>query len=226
MMYDKAMKKLNSKAVKSRFAFNPAEVDQGSTEWLIMKLGVLSASNADKVMAGTKTQGRQTYMASLIKEVAACEPSELAPFKQLEHGKLWEPVARDALAFSLMEDIKEVPFVYSDDMRSGCSPDGLFGSNSGAEIKCPYDSTHFIKLACFSEAKKAYEKQCQFSMWVTGAEQWVFANYDDRMTLMPKLHHVVFERDDKVMKTLDDCVPQFISDMDKALADIGINFGS
>lgn len=225
MIYDRAIEQLKSEAVSSRFAFNPCDVEQGTSEWLIMKLGVLSASNADKIMAGVKTQSRQTYMASLIKEVATCHVSDELPFKQLEHGKLHEPSAREALSLAKMENIKEVPFFYSDDMRCGCSPDGLYGENNGAEIKCPYDSTHFIKLACFDEAKKAYEKQCQFSMWVSGAELWTFANYDPRMTLTKQLCHIDFERDEKVMKTLDDCVPQFIRDMDKALESIGIEFG-
>lgn len=222
-LIDKATKGLE--AASSRFWFDPLCIEQGTSEWLIMRLGVLSASNADKILAGTQTAGRRTYMASLIKQVVTCLTDEELPFRQLEHGKMQEPVGRDALSLSMGVDIQEVPFIYKDaTMRAGASPDGVF-DNVGVELKCPFDSTVFIKFACFDDVKKEYEKQCQFQNWVMGSEKVIFANYDERMQLINKLHYIEFERDEKMMKKFDDAVPQFIHDMDKALDKFGVNFG-
>lgn len=223
MIYDKAMQSL--KAASSVLGFDATDVEQNSVEWLYMRLGVLTASNADKIVAGIKTATRRGYMASLIKEIVTCEVAEQLPFKQLEHGNLYEPIARDSLSLSLMDDIKELPFVYKDEsMRVGMSPDGAIG-NKVVELKCPYDSSVFVKFMCFDEVKKEYHKQQQFQIWVADADGGYFGNYDPRMKLCKEIHFSEVDRDESFMKTLDDAVPQFIHDMDKALESIGVTFG-
>lgn len=223
MIYDRAMESL--KSASEVLGFDATEVEQNSPEWLYMRLGVLTASNADKIIAGTKTASRRSYIASLIKEVMTCEIAEQLPFKQLEHGNLYEPIARESLSLALMEDVKEIPFIYKDDsMRVGMSPDGVAGSKT-VELKCPYDSAVFIKFMCFDDIKKEYHKQQQFQMWVAGAEGGYFGNYDPRMKLCKELHFAEVERDEAMMKTFDDAVPQFICDMDSVLESLGVKFG-
>lgn len=223
MIYESAIERL--KFVSDVFHFDPVTVEQGSIEWHYMRMGVLSASRADAILAGAKTMTRRTYMAELVNAVASCTVSLGGKFKQMEWGHEHEDDARDSLSLSIGEDIKELPFIYKDsNMRAGCSPDGVMG-NRMAEIKCPFDGTTFIKFACFDDVKKEYEKQQQMQMWVSGAESNIFCNYDPRMQLSKKLHWVEYERNEAMMKTLDDAVPQFISDMDDALQQLGLEFG-
>ena len=223
MIYDKAMESL--KKASDVLGFDATAVEQNSIEWLYMRLGVLTASNADKIVAGTKTAGRRSYMATLIKEVVTCEVAEQLPFKQTEHGNIYEPIARDSLALAVMDNVKELPFIYKDQsMRVGMSPDGVI-DNKVVELKCPYDSSVFVKFMCFDEIKKEYHKQQQFQIWVAGADGGYFGNYDPRMKLCKGLHFVEVDKDDDMIKRFDDAVPQFISDMDKALESVGVQFG-
>ena len=212
--------------LQSVFGFNPAEVQQGSVDWLVMRAGVLSASNADKIVAKRDSEGRQTYMASLIDQVITCQVADGGAFKQTEFGKQYEPAAREALSVALgFVEIKELPFMYLDEsMRVGVSPDGLFG-NSIAELKCPFDGGNFAKFACFDGVKKAWRWQSQFQLWATGAERHIFAQYNPRAVLCDNLYYSETEISDSDFATLNDAVPQFIADMDAALANLGVCFG-
>ena len=208
------------------FGFDPLEVPQGSPEWHLMKLGVLSASKADKIVAKKDSEGRKTYMASLISQVCTCVLPDEFSFKQTEHGHQYEPEARDALSVALgFVDIHELPFMYADDsMRYGISPDGIF-DNTVCEIKAPYNGENFFKFACFGATKSEWRWQRQFQIFSSGAERHIFAQYDPRAVLCQNLHYVETEADERDQKTLADAIPQFISDMDAALQSLGVTFG-
>ena len=223
-IYDKAIKQLSG--LTDRLGFDPARISQGEPEWHIMRAGVLSASNADKIVAKVGTQGRETYMASLISQICTCTLPDELPFKQLEHGKIYEPAARDALSVALgFIDIKELPFIYKDDsLRVGISPDGV-SDNTVFEIKSPYNGENFFKFACFDSNKSSWRWQAQFQIYATQAERHIFAMYDPRAVLCNNLHFVETELNEADQKTIDDAVQQFVFDLDKALARMGVEFG-
>lgn len=223
-LYNTHIERLAS--LQSVFGFNPAEVQQGSADWLMLKLGVLSASNADKIVAKRDSATRATYMASLISQVCSCVIPEEMNFKAMEHGKLYEPAARDALSVALgFVNIQEIAFMFSDEsLRVGVSPDGLF-DNTIVEIKCPFNGENFIKFAAFETNKKDWAWQAQFQLFAGKADEHIFCQYDPRMVLCNNLHYVKTERDEAMQKTLADAIPQFIADMDQALNKLGVTFG-
>ena len=53
---------------------------------------------------------------------------------------------------------------------------------------------------------------------------WVFANYDPRCH-GKMFHAVTLERDEKMMDTFNDAVPQFLHEMDMMLDRLGLRFG-
>ena len=67
----KTLKQIDSllKKFEKKYKFTIAGADQGSEEWFKLKLGVLSASNANKIVAKVGTQTRATYMSELIAQV-------------------------------------------------------------------------------------------------------------------------------------------------------------
>jgi exodeoxyribonuclease (lambda-induced) len=223
-LYDKHIKILSG--LTDVFGFNPAEVEQGDPEWHSVRAGVLTASNADKILMKKGTQGRQTYMSSLIAQICTCKAPEEMPFKALEHGKLYESVARDALSVSLgFVDIKEIAFMFKDEsLRVGVSPDGLFDKTI-IELKCPLNAENYFNFAAFDTSKSAWEKQCQFQMWAAGAERHIFAQYHPDVVLCENLFWRETEADPAIHKELDEKVPEFIREMDMALASLGVKFG-
>lgn len=207
------------------FGFNPAEIKQGSLEWMTLKLGVISASNADCILAKNDSMMRRTYMCELVAQVCTGEFPEINA-KSLAWGKDNEVGARSAYEFATGDEVEEVVFVFKDKhRRAGCSPDGLIkGKPKGLELKCPFASKTYIDFVTAGKIKSEYIKQCQFSMWVTDSEFWDFANYDPRMK-RKMIHNIEVKRDDEMMKLFDDLVPSFAEDMDVMLKDLGVEFG-
>lgn len=223
-LYDKHIKTLQG--LEPVFGFNPAEVQQGSKEWSIMRLGVATASRAKDIVAGKDTEGRASYLAELAAEIVNCDAPESAPFKQTEWGKLYEDAARQLLGVELdYTRIDEMPIIYWDDsLRVAVSPDGV-SDNTIYEIKSPYDPTNHIKHMAFGRVKSEWQWQRQMQMLVSGAEAHIFCTYDPRAVLAKNLHYVVTELDDKKQATLRDAIPAFLYDLDKALESIGVKFG-
>jgi hypothetical protein len=209
---------------ENTFGLPVAGAAQGSDAWFKTKLGVLSASNADKIVAKKDSEGRATYMAGLIAQVCTGLMPEFSS-KETDWGNQHEDAARSSYEFETGLDIIELPFVFLDDkFREGCSPDGIVTVKKGVEFKCPFNSVNYVKFLTEGFVKSEWKWQNQFTLRVMNADEWDFAQFDPRMNKKP-LHIITVERDEAKQKTLADAVPQFIHDMDKMLAEIGIEFG-
>ena len=133
----------------------------------------------------------------------------------MEQGKLLEPEAIGLI--ELMRDIKveRVGFVTTDDLRAGCSPDGLLGAKSGLELKCPRPQTH-IKYLMEGVAPLAYLPQIHWSMMVCEADEWEFLSY--ARGFPPLIVNV--KRDEKIQDTLRAALALFNASFDAAWAKI------
>lgn len=223
------LKTLNSindtlKSFEKQYGLNIIDAQQGSAAWLKVKLGVLSASNAHKIVAKKDSETRNTYMMELIAQICTGEQEEISS-KFLTWGNEHEAAARSSYEFSTNYTITQVPFVFKDEsFREGCSPDGLVDGVKGFEIKCPYNATNYIKFLTQDKIKGEYVWQYQFQMRTLECDQYDFVQYHPSMKVKP-IKILTVDRDDSIQATLNDAVPQFISDMDKILDGIGVKFG-
>lgn len=205
------------------------KTEQGSQEWLKLRLGVITASRAHDILPskrdGKFKASRQSYMNELVAEVCTGRGEELNA-KALSWGKENEVAARAAYQFESSERIEDGGFIYGLDRRVGCSPDGIVtGKNKGLELKCPFSPETHINFLTEDKIKDEYITQCQWSMWVAGFDVWAFASFDPRM----KKHMIkiqVIERDPKMMALFEEIVPGFIEDMNKILARLEIEYGN
>lgn len=209
---------------EKKFGLKVRGHQQQSEVWFQIKLGVISASNAHKVIAKKDSETRHTYMCDLVAEVCTGQWEEINT-RHMEWGKQHEDAARSYYEFSTNQTVTQLPFVFKDNLfRAGCSPDGFVSIDRGAEIKCPWDSANYVKFLVADKIKPEWRHQTQFTMWVTDAESWDFCQYDPRMTKQP-MKIVTAHRDPEAMKVFDDAVPAFIQDMDAMLKTIGVSFG-
>ena len=202
------------------------EVEQGSYDWLRARLGVITASNASAILAKQGSATRDGYMATLIAEIATGAPVEGSQpsGKAIEWGNENEASAREMYGFMTMDVVEQFPFVFSDDMRCGCSPDGLIQNKKGVEIKCPFNTRYHIELLVDGRIKKEYMDQVQYSMWVTGANEWEFVSFDPRMR-SNIIKYLTVSRSEKHMAMFDERVAEFIEEMDRKMSMIGLKFG-
>jgi putative phage-type endonuclease len=211
-------------AFEKRFGFPVVGAQQKSEVWFKLKLGVISASNASKVVAGASTDTRLTYMCELVAQVCTGIMEELNS-KYCDWGNDHEDAARSAYEFETGYEVTELPFVYKDEsFREGCSPDGFVTDKKGVEIKCPFNSVHYIKFLTEDKIKPDYMWQAQYTLRVLGADEWDFCQYDPRMKTKPT-KVLTIARDPEKQKAFDDLVPKFIEDMDQMLKKVGVAFG-
>jgi len=124
-------------------------VDQGSADWIAIRLGVPTASNMAKIITPAKGQPsaqRFQYMYCLVAETLTGKPTEsFVETEWMARGKLLEPKA--AGAYEDFFDVTTVPvgFVTTANGLIGASPDRLIVHNGrivgGLEIKCPAPQT-------------------------------------------------------------------------------------
>ncbi|WP_407072866.1 lambda exonuclease family protein [Photorhabdus viridis] len=222
---------ISNELILSKTGIDLLTVEQGSYDWQRLRLGVITASEAGKVISkprsGTKwTDTKLTYFYTLLGEICTGGAPEVNA-KALAWGKNYEESARATFEFVADVNVTETSISFKDEsLRTACSPDGICSDGRGLELKCPFTTAVFMKfrLGGFDAIKSEYMSQIQFSMWVTGKNEWYFANYDPRMT-REGIHYVVVERDKDFIQQFDDLVPDFIEKMDESLYEIGFKFG-
>lgn len=175
-----------------------------------------------------KSETKMTYINELVAQIATGQLDPEIKAKPLQWGKDNEEAARDAYSAATFESIEEYSFLYQDEsMRAGISPDGVIkDKDQGLELKCPWSSAVWCAFAGQGTIKHQEIVQCQFSMMITGFNSWSFAKYDPRNVNCKKLHHVIIERDEVMIEELRAGLKSFVEDMDKALAVLGLTFGS
>ena len=158
--------------------------EQGSEEWLSMRLGKVTASRVKDVL--TKGRGNapsktaESYMMELIAEILTGESKPFFENDAMRWGTETEPQARSM--YEVNNDfvsVKEVAFV-EHNSKIGISPDGLVGDDGLLEIKCPTTTTQ-IKRALSDDYSADYKAQIQMQLWVTERQWCDFVSFDPRL---------------------------------------------
>lgn len=211
-----------------RYGINLLDMQQGSDAWHQSRLGVITASNAWKVVSkgrgNAPSETRRTYMMSLVAEIATGVWEDIkSPI--LQWGKDNEDGARSSYELLTNNEVTEVAFVFKNDtFRCGVSLDGIANGNIPAEYKCPWNTVHYLNFLLEEKIKKEYFYQCQFGMWVTGGSQYHMGQYDPRMKKSP-FHMAAVPICPEAQAEFDAEVPKFIKEMDEILEKLGFKFG-
>lgn len=141
---------------------------QGTPEWLQVRIGKFTASDAQAISANGK--GLETLVYKKAAEIMTGKPEESYTNQDMERGNTLEDMARDYYQIRNGVVVEQVGFVEMSD-QVGCSPDGLVGEEGLIEIKCKND-TNFVKFMFDGKIDTKYEWQMQMQLLVTG-RQWV-----------------------------------------------------
>lgn len=153
------------------------EIEQGSEEWLQLRLGIVTCSELDVLMVDGKGEagfgvGAFTYMDRLIGERITGEEAE--PWrgnKSSERGHALEQKVRDLYCLRRGIDpksIEQVGIILNHGI--GYSPDGLtVGGAIEVKTKIP---ERLIPVILGSQVPKEHKAQCQGGLWV-GELEWI-----------------------------------------------------
>lgn len=144
------------------------DLQQGTDEWLKVRLGKFTASKASAI--GSNGKGLTTLIWEKIDEIISGEIKQGFKNADMERGNELEPRARIAYEFETMNAVEQVGFIELD-KYTGCSPDGLVGKDGLVEIKCPTNRV-FYEYMTSGKIDTGYMWQMQMQLLVSGRE-WV-----------------------------------------------------
>jgi hypothetical protein len=144
----------------------------------------------------------------------------------LAAAPLSEVAARAAYEFETGLNVQQIGFIYGEDRRIGVSPDGIMPTiKKGLELKCPITAKVHADFLCNDKIKPEYLLQVQFSLYVSDYHTWDFASFNPSFK-SNMLKIVTIEKDPKIFERFESEIPGFLTDLDEALAKIGLNFGT
>lgn len=191
------------------------DIEQGSDEWLALRLGIPTSSEFHKVMAKAGPRGgtshkeyvmRVNYMRTLAGEIITGEvgESEWAGNRHTERGKENEDSARTLYAMLNGIDPERVAFIRND--TCGCSPDSLIGDDGGLEIKDVLPHRQIENLEA-GTLPSQYRWQVIGSLLVSEREWWDFMSHC--RGLPPFVYRVVRSKVKDELAELRDGIDRF-----------------
>ncbi len=195
------------------------DVEQGSSEWLKLRLGKITASKMKDLLtngrSGKPSKTAETYMYELIAERLTGESKPFFENDAMRWGTDKEPEARAMYELHNNVTVEEVAFIELDE-NIGMSPDGLVGDKGLLEIKCPATVTQ-LKRALTDDYSSDYTAQIQMQLWVSGREWCDFVSYDPRLAGSASYLQIRRMRDDEFIKGMIEKTELFIIEMNSII---------
>lgn len=195
------------------------DVPQRSAEWHALRVGKLTGTGAQDMLAKIKTgeaAARRDLRVRLVCERltgVSQEDSYVSPAMQRGADK-------EADAFAAYEALtglvaRSVGFVSHDTLPAGCSPDGQVENFKGLlEAKCPKTATHIGYLRD-GRMPSVYMPQITHNLWITGAEWCDFFSFDDRLPEPLQCFRVRVLREDVDFAAYELLVRQFLREVEE-----------
>lgn len=196
---------------------------QRSEEWFQARVGKVSASRIGDLMARTQKgwgAPRKHYLAEKVAERITGKPRDRRKVASLDMRLELEPEARAAYEFYRDVEVVEVGFIEHPLIpNAGASPDGRVLPKGGLEIKSPDEEQH-IELLISQAVDLGYVYQVQFNIDCCEADWWDFASYCPNMPEELKLYVQRFERDDVMIRRINQAVIEFLAEVDEKVAQV------
>ena len=178
------------------------DIEQGTDEWLKLRLGVATASNFDKIIttAGKESESLKKYALQLATELMLEIPEPTFKNDIMARGNELEALAKEAYQEETFNVVEQITMFKSDCGNFGYSPDGLVGNDGLVEIKCPLATTHF-KYLIDNKMPSDYWQQVQGGLWVS-QRKWIdFISFNSYFK-EKKLFIIRVERDEEFIAKL------------------------
>ncbi|WP_458717026.1 YqaJ viral recombinase family protein [Pseudomonas gregormendelii] len=191
-------------------------IEQGTPEWLGLRLGIVTCSELDCLLVNGKGEAGLgaaafTYMNTLIGERITGEAAD--PFtgnRHTERGHELEGVARGLYQERCDVTTQQVAIILNHGI--GYSPDSLVGAKGLTEIKTKLPKFQ-VEVILSGEIPKEHVAQCQGGLWVSEREWIDFVCYWPGMPLFIKRAY----RDEVMIRKLSERVKTFYEILDERM---------
>jgi hypothetical protein len=187
------------------------DFEQGSPEWVAIRLGIPTASEFKAVLAKGEGRTRRTYMMKLLGERLTGEPADNYINDHMDRGKVMEAEARET--YALIRDLEPVRVGFIRNGVAGCSPDSLIGDDGLLEIKTKLAHLQLDALEA-DRLPPEHIPQVQGQLWVAERKWLDFVSYWPRLPLFVKRIY----RDEAYIEKLRGEVSVFNAELDSLTA--------
>lgn len=203
------------------------EPQQGTQEWLMDRLGKVTASRIADVVGKTKTgsylAARDTYKWQLVRERVTGVPTEFRVTAPMQFGLDNEADARIFYETLYGVSVEQMGFAdHPTVAMSGASPDGLVGEEGLIEIKC-LETTNHLRAIYSAITPQYYVNQCMWQMAVLGRQWCDLTLYDPRVPEEMQLRRFRIVRDEAAIADLELEVLKFNNEIDEILTKLWSN---
>lgn len=192
------------------------DVQQGTTEWEALRLGIPTASEFHRIVtpSGARSKSAEMYRLELLAERLTGQSEDSFSSAWMERGKELEA---DAAAFYELQrdfDLRKIGFITNDEMTVGASPDRFAGDRGQVEIKVCKPAVHVGYLLQDSAAYADHKVQIQGQLWISGRD------WNDLVPYNPHLPFVIhrIERDEKFIAGLAKLIEEFSAELERQFA--------
>jgi putative phage-type endonuclease len=197
------------------------DVQQQTAEWLQMRVGAVTASRMNDVMAKSKRGGelqcRKDYKAELVCERLTKLKAEHYVTPAMEWGIQHERLARAAYEIETGVTTEPGGLALHDRIKwLMASPDGLVGDKGLVEFKCPTTATH-IEYFTAGVVPEEYHWQMLCQMACAQRDWCDFVSYDPRLPESLQLFIRRMEWDDARITEMEAEVEKFIIEVEDSI---------
>lgn len=193
------------------------EVEQGSDEWLQLRLGKATASRFKDILAitksGNESAARAKYRAELVAERLTGRSPERYRSAAMEFGSETEATARTSYSLLTGNLVDPGPFIQHDTLMTGASPDGLVGDDGTIEIKC-YELHNHIAALRSGKMPPEHKAQVQGQLWLARRSWCDFISFAPELPENAQLFVERIYPDGDYIETLIDAVVKFLAEVD------------
>ena len=186
--------------------------DQGTEEWLSLRIASIGGTAINSVMAGGQGKMRKSLMYAFVGELLSGQKKEITMTAYMEAGILHESDARLLYEIETDIDVEEVSIILGDKPHTHFSPDGLLNDDGVLEIKTVIPSV-WAERKLTKKIPLEYYRQCMWGMYITGRQWADFVCYCPYLTDSYPLFTQMIERDEKIIEDMTEASDKFIAEM-------------
>lgn len=198
------------------------DVQQRTPEWLQLRVGSLTGSCADAIIAQRKKGSGELAIRANLRRRLICERitglSQEEQFRASDHmerGEAMEPAAFAAYEAETGLGAARVGFISHPTLKAGCSPDGFVGDWEGIlELKCPKSTTHLDYVLNPAAFRQEYFGQALHALWLTGAQWCDLVSFDNRLPAALEMVRIRINAADVDLVAYEQAVMQFLAEVE------------
>jgi predicted phage-related endonuclease len=197
---------------------------QRSPEWFAARLGRVTGSAANDMLAVNKTKGeaagrRNLRVRLMLERVTGLSQEDVPVTKDMQRGIDEEENAFRAYEAETGNLARRSGFLKHPTLMAGCSLDGEVDGYQGIlELKVPKSATHLEYLR--GDVPLGYLRQCQHNLWLSEASWCDFVSYDPRFPEGLRLKITRITMDAAQRRAYELVVRLFLTEVEREVAEV------